>query len=96
MSARAQFLKAAVESFASGAAAAAVFNAVYWLAVRDFPAVMTSLIASQVVTWVWGGAQAYRLNRQWQQVLDSYNLAALGEGIDIPHRPPVDDEDGAA
>jgi hypothetical protein len=96
MNTRAQFLKAAVASFASGAAAAAVFNAAYWLVVRDFPSLVTSLIASQVVTWVWGGAQAYRLNRKWQRVLASYNLPALGEGIDIPHRPPVDDEDGAA
>lgn len=95
MSARAQFLKAAVESFASGAAAALVVNATYWLAVRDFPSLVTSLIASQVVTWVWGGVQAYRLNREWQRVMASYNLPALGEGIDIPHRPPVD-EDGAA
>lgn len=94
MSARAQFLKAAVESFASGAAAAAVFNAVYWLAVRDLPSLVTTLIASQVVTWVWGGVQAYRLNREWQRVMASYNLPALGEGIDTPHRPPVD-EDGA-
>ena len=74
MSARAQFVKAAVESFASGAAAAAVFNAVYWLAVRDLPSLVTTLIASQVVTWVWGGVQTYRLNQQWQRVMASYNL----------------------
>lgn len=95
MSARAQFVKAAVESFASGAAAAAVFNAAYWLVVRDVPSLLTSLIASQVVTWVWGGVQAHRLNREWRQVMASYDLPALGEGIDTPHRPPVD-EDGAS
>jgi hypothetical protein len=39
--------------------------------------------------------QAYRLNRDWQRVMASYNLPALGEGIDIPHRPPVEEE-GAA
>ena len=92
MTFRAQAVKAVIESFASGVAAALVVNGVWGLAVRDFPSVVTSLIASQVVTWLWGGAQAYWLNRRWQAVLDSYNRPALGEGIDIPHRPPVDDE----
>lgn len=97
MRARAEFLKAAVESFASGAAAAAAFNGGYWLATGDLPSLVTSLIASQVVTWVWGGQQTYRLNRKWEAVLASYQLPALGEGIDTPHRPPVDNErDGGA
>ena len=95
MSARADILKAVTASFASGAAAAAVVNAAYWLTTGNLPSLVTSLVASQVVTWAWGGAQAYRLNRKWQAVLASYNLPALGEGIDTPHRPPLDDEDGA-
>lgn len=96
MSARAQVLKAAVESFTSGVAAAAAVNAVWWLAVRDLPSLVTSLICSQVVTWAWGGVQVYRLNRRWQAVLASYDLPALGEGIDTPHRPPADERDGGA
>ncbi|MFM9616771.1 hypothetical protein ACKI14_02275 [Streptomyces turgidiscabies] len=96
MRARAQFLKAVVESFASGVVAAAGFNGGYWLATGEFPSLVTSLIASQLVTWVWGGQQAYRMNRKWQAVLDAYERPALGEGIDIPNRPPLDDEDGVA
>lgn len=96
MNARAQFLKAAAESFASGIAAAFVVTSAYWIATGSFPSLTTSLIASQIVTWAWGGVQAYRLSRKWQQVMASYHLPALGEGIDIPHRPPVNDEDGAS
>jgi hypothetical protein len=96
MSMRLQFLKAAVESFAAGAVAGLVANVAWFLATGDLPSLLTAVIAAQVVTSLWGAGQALRFRRKWQAVLASYNRPALGEGIDIPGRPPLDDEDGAA
>jgi hypothetical protein len=97
MSPRRQFLKSLGQSFVSGLVAALVANAV-WLAITGgTPSYLTTLATSQVVTWLYGARQAYRFHRKWQAVLASYERPALGEGIDIPHRPPVDnDRDGGA
>ncbi len=94
MSTRSQVVRAAAASFASGVAAALLVNATVWIATGELPSLITSLIASQAVTWVWGGVQAYRLNAKWARVIAAYNLPAFGEGVDTPHRPPVADEDG--
>jgi hypothetical protein len=41
---------------------------------------------------VWSLWQAARFHRKWLAVLDAYRRPALGEGIDIPHRPPTDEQ----
>jgi hypothetical protein len=91
MSSRLQFVQAAVESFLSGAVAGLAVNGAWWLATGSTPSMVTTLIAAEVVTGLWGAGQALHFRRQWQQVLTSYNLPALGQGIDIPHRPPADE-----
>lgn len=96
MSTRMQYLKAAIESALAGAVAGAAVNAAWFLITGRFPSLLTSLIAADIVTTLWGAGQAIRFRRKWQAVLASYNRPALGEGIDTPHRPPLDDEDGAA
>ncbi len=95
MNTRLQFLKVLAESFAAGAAAALVVTPVWYAATGELPSTLTTLIAAEIVTAAWGAGQAIRFRRKWQSVLDAYQRPALGEGIDIPHRPPVEDEDGA-
>ncbi|MFJ8049868.1 hypothetical protein [Streptomyces luteogriseus] len=94
MSARRQFLVVALHSFLAGAIAGATMNAVWFLATGELPSVVTTVIAADIVTAGWGAVQALRFRRKWQAVLDSYNQPALGEGIDIPHRPPAEEEQG--
>jgi hypothetical protein len=89
---RLQFLKAAAQSLAAGFAAGLVTNALWFAATGHTPSLLVGLLAADAVTAVYGAAQAIRFRRKWQQVLASYNLPALGEGIEIPHRPPADDE----
>jgi hypothetical protein len=89
-----QYLIVAFHSFLSGAVAAALVNAAWFAVTRDFPSVLISIVAADTVAAVWSIGQAARFRRKWQQVLASYELPALGEGIDTPHRPPADDEDG--
>ena len=96
MSTRLQFLKILGESFAAGAAAALVVNTVWFAVTGGLPSLVTSLIAAEIVTALWSAGQAWRWRRKWLTVLASYRRPALGEGIDIPGRPPLDDEDGAA
>lgn len=95
---RCPFLRLVVESFASGAAAALFVNGVWLLVAGRTPSLLTTLLAGEAVTTVWSLVQAARFRRKWQAVLDAYNRPALGEGIDIPHRPPtsLDDEGEAA
>jgi len=95
MSAR-QYLIIAFHSFLAGAVAAAAVNAVWFAATGGFPSVLISIVAADTVVAVWSVGQAARFRRKWQAVLDAYERPALGEGIDTPHRPPLDDEDGAA
>lgn len=90
VTARTDFLKAAVESIASGAAAALVVNVTWVVVSGETPSLLATLVASQVVTSLWGAGQALRFRRKWEQVLTSYNLPALGQGIETPHRPPAD------
>ncbi|BCM70932.1 hypothetical protein EASAB2608_06266 [Streptomyces sp. EAS-AB2608] len=91
MNTRLQFLKVLAGSFASGAVAALAVNAGWWLVTGDIPSLVTTLITSQIVTSGWGAAQALRFHRKWQQVIAAYDRPALGEGIEIPHRPPADE-----
>ncbi|MFJ6559892.1 hypothetical protein ACIQMV_08425 [Streptomyces sp. NPDC091412] len=74
-------------------ASAAFANGVWLLAAGDFPSLLTSLLLSEAVIAAWSIGQAARFRRKWQAVLASYGLPALGEGIDIPHRPLADDEE---
>lgn len=89
------FLRVASQGVAVGAAGALVVNVVWLLTTGRQPSALTNLLLSQVVTSLWSLGQAARFRRKWQMVVASYNLPALGEGIDIPSRLPVD-EDGAA
>ncbi|MFB7736251.1 hypothetical protein ACFC08_18060 [Streptomyces sp. NPDC056112] len=88
------FLRLIVESFASGATGALVVSGVWLLVTGGLPSLLTTLLAGQAVTTAWSIGQAARFRRKWQTVLASYELPALGEGIDIPNRPPtpLDDE----
>lgn len=94
MNTRLQFLKAAVQSVAAGFAAGLVANALWLTFTGHTPSLLVSLLAADVVTALYGAGQAIRFHRKWQQVLASYNQPALGEGIEIPHRPPADEPEG--
>lgn len=96
MSARPPYLVIAFHSFLAGALAALAVNAVWFVVTGGLPSVLVSILAADTVVAAWSIGQAARFRRKWQAVLDSYERPALGEGIDIPGRPPVDDEDGAA
>lgn len=86
------YIRFAVEGFLAGAASAAFVSGI-WLAVTgDAPSLMAMLLLSQAVTSLWSIGQAARFRRKWQTVLNAYSLPALGEGIDTPHRPPLDEE----
>lgn len=85
-------LRLVVESFAAGAAAAAFVNGVWLVATGGTPSLLTTLLLGEAVTTVWSLVQAARFRRKWQKVLASYHLPALGEGIDIPNRPPAGEE----
>ncbi len=91
------FLRMAVEGFATGAAGAAVANGAWLFTTGHSASLFTMLLLSEAVTTAWGIGQAVRFRRKWLAVLASYNAPALGEGIDIPHRPPTPfGEDGEA
>ncbi|MDW6057985.1 hypothetical protein SAZ11_07770 [Streptomyces sp. FXJ1.4098] len=67
-----------------------------WLVTAgETPSPMTGLVCAQIVTTAWSLVQAARFRRKWQAVLTSHNEPALGERIDIPHRPPADNEEGS-
>lgn len=93
---RPPYLIVALHSCLAGAATALVVNAVWFAVTGDVPSLVTLLLVTEAVTAVWSIGQAARFYRKWMTVLASYDLPALGEGIDTPGRPPVDDEDGAA
>lgn len=95
MNARPPYLIIAFHSFLAGALAALAVNAVWYVAAGGFPSVLVSILAADTAVAVWSITQAAHFRRKWQTVLDAYERPALGEGIDIPHRPPAD-EDGAA
>jgi hypothetical protein len=95
MSARPSYLVIAFHSFLAGAVAAALVNAVWYVVTGSFPSVLVSIVAADTVVAAWSIVQAARFRRKWQAVVDAYERPALGEGIDIPHRPPAEDEDGA-
>ncbi|MFF7837617.1 hypothetical protein ACFZC6_02090 [Streptomyces ossamyceticus] len=92
MNARPPYLLIAFHSFLAGAVAAALVNAIWFVTTGGFPSVLVSIVAADTVVAAWSIGQAARFRRKWQTVLDAYERPALGEGIDIPHRPPADDE----
>lgn len=91
MTGRRTYLIVAFHSFLIGAVTAAIVNAAWYLATDSLPSVLASIVAADTAVAVWSIVHAARLRRKWQAVLDAYERPALGEGIDIPHRPPADD-----
>ncbi|MBL1115361.1 hypothetical protein JK364_23610 [Streptomyces sp. 110] len=87
-------LRLLAQAFLSGVAGALVVTGIWRVAAGETPSPMTGLVCAQLVTTAWSLVQAARFRRKWQAVLASYNEPALGEGIDIPHRPPADNEEG--
>ncbi|MEW1629690.1 hypothetical protein AB0387_20170 [Streptomyces sp. NPDC089173] len=83
------------QAFLSGMAGALVVTGIWFVAAGETPSPMASLVCAQFVTTAWSLFQAARFRRKWQAVLASYNKPALGEGLDIPHRPPADNEKGS-
>ncbi|MBK3582253.1 hypothetical protein JHN49_00415 [Streptomyces sp. MBT57] len=81
------------QALLSGMAGALVVTGIWFMAAGETPSPMTSLVCAQLMTTAWSLFQAARFRRKWQAVLVSYNKPALGEGIDIPHRLPADDEE---
>lgn len=96
MAEREPYFATAVTSFLSGVLAAVPVTGAWLLATGEPPSLLVTIIVSQAVAYAWSTGQAIRFQRKWQQVLDAYERPALGEGIDIPHRPPADDEGGAS
>ncbi|MFF8902606.1 hypothetical protein ACF082_34630 [Streptomyces lydicus] len=88
-------LRLLAQAFLSGMAGALVVTGIWLVAAGETPSPMASLVCAQLVTTAWSVIQAARFRRKWQAVLVSYNKPALGEGIDIPHRPPADNEEGS-
>ncbi|WP_060886204.1 hypothetical protein [Streptomyces caniscabiei] len=91
MNSRRAYLIVAFHSFLAGAVTAAIVNAAWYIATDDLPSVLTSIVAADTAVALWSIVHTARLRRKWQTVLDAYERPALGEGIDIPHRPPTDD-----
>ena len=91
-------LRLAAEGVATGLVSGLVVNALCLMVTGRPASLMVLLLASQAAGGLWSFAQAVRFRRKWQTVLASYSRPALGEGIDIPHRPPtlLDDEGEAA
>lgn len=75
----------------AGAAAAAVVNLAYLLITGETASMLATLLWGEALTLTWSLGEAIRFRRKWRAVKDSYNCPALGEGIDIPGRPPTDD-----
>ncbi|NEA20743.1 hypothetical protein [Streptomyces halstedii] len=87
------FLRLLAQAVLSGMAGALAVTGIWFVAAGETPSPVASLVCAQIMTTSWSLVQAARFRRKWQAVLDSYNKPALGEGIDIPHRPPADNEE---
>ncbi|MFF8914203.1 hypothetical protein ACF08M_12965 [Streptomyces sp. NPDC015032] len=87
-------LRLLAHALLSGMAGALVVTAIWLVATGSTPSLMMCVVCGQIVIISWLLVQAARFRRKWQAVLASYNKPALGEGIDIPHRPPADNEEG--
>ncbi|MEW1548357.1 hypothetical protein [Streptomyces tsukubensis] len=87
-------LRLLTHAFLSGMAGALVVSGIWLVAAGETPSPTTTLVGAQIVTIAWTLVQAARFRRKWQAVLASYSEPALGEGIDTPHRPPADNEEG--
>ncbi|MFJ5071275.1 hypothetical protein ACIQC7_33140 [Kitasatospora sp. NPDC088556] len=86
-------LRLLAQAFLSGVAGTLAVTGIWFAAAGETPSPMTGLVCAQIMTTAWSLVQAVRFRRKWQAVLDSYNKPALGEGVDIPHRPPADNEE---
>ncbi|MEU8902141.1 hypothetical protein [Streptomyces mirabilis] len=87
-----KFLKLAVEGAVTGLLSGAAASLVCQLVFGRPPSLLELLVAGQAATTVWSLWQAARFRRKWLAVLESYRRPALGEGIDIPHRLPADEQ----
>ncbi|MYR55244.1 hypothetical protein GTY54_02945 [Streptomyces sp. SID625] len=81
-------------AFLSGMAGALVVTGIWLVAAGTTPSPLMSLVCAQIVAIAWSLVLAARFRRKWQAVLTSYSKPGLGEGIDVPHRPPADNEEG--
>lgn len=87
-----QYVKGVAENLLAGAVVGLVTDAV-WLTATEHPAsLLVNVTSAYLASTAWAVAKSVRSYRQWQRVLASYDQPALGEGIEIPHRPPADDE----
>ncbi|MFJ2778083.1 hypothetical protein [Kitasatospora sp. NPDC087315] len=86
-------LRLLAQAFLSGMAGALAVTGIWLVTTGETPSPMTGLVCAQIMTTAWSLFQAARFRRKWQAVLDSYNAPALGEGVDILHRPPADNEE---
>ncbi|WP_405888809.1 hypothetical protein OG762_36610 [Streptomyces sp. NBC_01136] len=87
-----KFLKLAVEGVVTGLLSGAAVSVLWQVAFGRWPSLLELLAAGEAATTVWSLWQAARFRRKWLAVLDAYRRPALGEGIDIPHRPPADEQ----
>lgn len=86
-----KFWKLALEGAATGLVSGLAVSALWQMFTGHAPSLLVLLVASEAATTVWGLVQAARFRRKWQTVLAAYQQPALGEGIEIPHRPPADE-----
>lgn len=92
MSAHHDLLTALGRHFLGGIAAGAAAAGLWYLVTGSLPSTLTSLITADIAAGLYLVVQFARFRRRWQMVLASYELPALGEGIDTPHRPPADEQ----
>lgn len=91
------FRRTVAEGFVAGASAGGVFVGAWFAVTGSVPSLVITVVGVNVLTALWGSWRAARLLRKWNAVLAAYERPALGEGIDTPHRPPVDgSESGGA
>jgi len=87
-----KFLKLAVKGAVTGLLSGMAVSLGWQVAFGRWPSLLELLVAAEAATTVWSLWQAARFRRKWLAVLDAYGRPALGEGIDIPHRPPADEQ----
>jgi hypothetical protein len=83
--------KLAVEGATTALVSGLSVSALWQVGTGRPPSLTVLLIAAEAATTVWSLAQAVDFRRKWQTVQAAYEQPALGEGIEIPHRPPADE-----
>jgi len=88
------FVKTLVACAVAGAVAAAVVTGLWLLATGALPPMLMILITVDAAVVICGWWCVERPLRKWRAVVDAYYRPAFGEGVDTPHRPPLDGKDG--